>query len=147
LEDIEAKTIRLDYLSGKSGEYEETINEFCYFFIDVYYSATLMFVIVDPGRDGVTHAIECDENLSILLDLATENARSKRTFGKFPIDYGIEGYLKHKLESRNKIVYKKEEIEKTYIISSSFLKGCLLWIAFYIAASFIIFLFYLLFKY
>ena len=103
LDDIEGKTIRL-YLSHLNYEKESSINEFCFFYLDVYFKSNLIFMIVDPRRDEVEHLLEVPEELSVIIDRITEDRRKNFLFGKYKINWEIKQYLAQKLMSKNNII-------------------------------------------
>ena len=150
LEDIEGKTIRL-YLSHFNYQRERSINEFCFFYLDVYHTPSLIFVIVDPGRDKVEHILEIPEELSIIIDRATENLRKNFLFGKYEISWDIIWYLKQKLIPQNNIISEEEfyhvyKNKKEPFIQKETLKGCLSFMILYIVAVILVFLYLLIFK-
>jgi len=150
LEDIEGKIIRL-YLSHLNYEKERSINEFCFFYLDVYNTPNLILVIVDPGRDKVEHLLEVPEELSIMIDRATEDRRKNFLFGKYEINWEIKQYLAQKLMSKNNIISEKEyyhvyKNKKGTFISKETLKGCLTFIIFYIVMLILVILYNLIFK-
>ena len=150
LDDIEGKTIRL-YLSHLNYERERSKYEFCFFYLDVYFTTNLIFVIVDPGRDKVEHILEIPEELSIIIDRATENRRKNFLFGKCRINQYIKWHLEQKLMSKNNIISEEEyysvyKNKKEPFISRETLKGCLTFIILYIVMVILVILYHLIFK-
>lgn len=150
LEDIEGKTIRL-YLSHLNYERERSINEFCFFYLDVYNTPNLIFVIADPGRDKVEHILEIPDELSIIIDRATENRRKNFLFGKYEISRDIKWYLRQKLISKNNIISEEEyyhvyKNKKEPFIQKETLKGCLTFMILYIVMVILVILYQLIFK-
>lgn len=150
LEDIEGKTIRL-YLSHLNYERERSINEFCFFYLDVYNTPNLIFVIVDPGKDKVEHILEIPEELYIIIDRATEHQRKNFLFGKYEINWDIKWYLRQKLTSKNNIISEEEyyhvyKNKKEPFIQKETLKGCLYFIILYVVMVILVILYHLIFK-
>ena len=150
LEDIEGKTIRL-YLSHLNYDRERRKYEFCFFYLDVYHTPNLIFVIVDPGKDKVEHILEIPEELSIIIDRATENRRKNFLFGKCRINQYIKWHLEQKLMSKNNIISEEEyynvyKNKKEPFISKETLKGCLSFLILYIGIVILIILYLLFFK-
>lgn len=150
LDDIEGKTIRL-YLSHLNYEKESSINEFCFFYLDVYFESNLIFVIVDPRRDEVENLLEVPEELSVIIDRTTEDRRKNFLFGKYKINWEIKQYLAQKLTSKNNIISEKEyyhvyKNKKWPFISKENLKGCLTFIIFYIVILTLVILYNLILK-
>ena len=148
LEDIEGKTIRL-YLSPLNYERERSIKEFCFFYIDVYQTPNLFFVIVDPGRDKVEHILEIPDELYIILDRATEHHRKNFLFGKYEINWSIKSYLEQKLTSKNNVIsedyFHVYEDKKDPFSLKEILKGCLTFIIFSVVMAILVILYQLIF--
>ena len=148
LEDIEGKTIRL-YLSHLNYERERSINEFCFFYLDVYQTPNLIFVIVDPGRDKVEHILEIPDELYIIIDRATEHHRKNFLPGKYEINWGIKSYLEQKLTSKNNVIsedyFHVYEDKKDPFSLKEILKGCLTFIIFYVVMAILVILYHLIF--
>lgn len=150
LDDIEGKTIRL-YLSHLNYEKEDSINEFCFFYLDVYNTTNLIFKIVGPEGQEAEHVLEIPEELSIMIDRVTEDRRKNFLFGKYEINWEIKQYLEQNLMSKNNIISKKEyyhfyENKRKPFISKENLKGCLTFIIFCIVIVLLIILYNLFFK-
>ena len=149
LEDIEGKTIRL-YLSHLNYERERSINEFCFFYLDVYQTPNLIFVIVNPGRDKVEHILEIPEELYIIIDRATEHHRKNFLPGKYEINWGIKSYLEQKLTSKNNVISEEEyyhvyKNKKEPFIRKETLKGRLTFIILSVVIAILAILYHLIF--